>query len=128
MVKGAKTKLDRIEVAIVALSVVAAAALGLWRGPMWSAGGFAGGIVSWLNFRWLRATVERLMGEGKGKARVAVVYSFKFTLLVAVLAGLIFGAGMPAVAVAIGVGAMPGGIFSEAIWSAVSPLPDDAAG
>lgn len=110
----------------MALSVVAAAALGLWHGPMWSAGGFAGGIVSWLNFRWLRATVERLMGEGKGKARVAVVYSFKFTLLVAVLAGLIFGAGMPAVAVAIGVGAMPAGIFSEAIWSAVSPLPGDA--
>lgn len=127
MAIGAQTKLDRIESAIVALSVVAGAGLIAWRGPAWGAGGFVGGVVSWLNFRWLRTTVEKIMGDAKGKARVAFVYAFKFTLLAAVLAGLILGLDLPALAVLIGVGAMPLGIVAETFWSTLAPLPAERA-
>lgn len=122
------TKLDRIEYAILALAVAAGAALGAWQGAAWGAGGIAGGLVGYLNFRWLRATVERMLGNGtsRSKVRAAVAYAFKFLVLAAVLAGLVFKAGLPPLAILAGVGAMPAGIIVESIWSAVWPLPPEA--
>jgi hypothetical protein len=123
----AQGKLDRIQVGILAVSVLAAAGLGVWQGPLWAAGGFAGGLVGYLNFRWLRRTVERLLGDQGGKGRVAFVYSFKLAIVAAILAGLIWVAGVPAVAVLIGLGAMPLGIIAEMIWSlAVLPAEPEA--
>lgn len=122
------TKLDRIQWSILALAVVAGAALGAWRSVEWGAGGLAGGVVGYLNFRWLRATVERMLGNGtsRSKVRAAVAYAFKFLVLAAVLAGLVFYGGMPPLAILVGVGAMPLGIIAESIWSAVWPLPPEA--
>ncbi len=117
------SKLDRIQVAMLGLTFVAAIGAGLWRGLPWGAGAFCGGIVGYLNFRWLRATVERLVKGGGGI--IAFTYMFKLTLLTAVLAGLVFGLNMPALAVLLGIGAMPLGIVLELAWSSVAPLPAD---
>lgn len=123
----AKGKLDRIQVAILLLSIAMAAGLGFWKGLAWGAGGLSGGVVGYLNFRWLRRTVERLLGPGEGKTRVAAVYSLKLAVVAAIIAGLIRGAGVPAISVLVGLGAMPLGIIAEMIWGlAVMPAEPEA--
>jgi hypothetical protein len=122
------TKLDRIQWSILALGIVSGAALYGWRGAEWGAGGLAGGVVGYLNFRWLRATVERMLGNASSrtKVRAGVAYAFKFAVLAVVLAGLVLWGGMQALAILIGIGAMPLGIIGESIWTAVWPPPAES--
>ena len=119
-------KLDRIGWSILALAVIGGAVLGAAHGARWGAGGLTGGVVGYLNFRWLRAAVERMLGGGErpAKVRSAVAYAFKFSVLAGVLAGLVFWIGLPALAVLIGVGAMPMGIVAESVWTSVWPIPE----
>ncbi len=116
-------KLEGIQRAILAFAVLTALVVVFVKGALWGGGAFVGGLLGYLNFRWLRATVEKLMGEGssKGKAAVAIVYSLKLVIATAVLAGLIFGLHIPAIALLIGLGAMPLGIIFEPVFRAVLP-------
>lgn len=119
------TKLNRIQIAILAVAVTAAVPLTVLQGAMWGVGGLAGGLVAYLNFKWLRHTVERLTGEGSGKGRVAFVYTFKLAAVAAALTGLVFGLEIPALAVLIGIGAMPVGIIVEQAWSSLVSVPSE---
>ncbi len=120
-------KLDRMQWSILGLSAVAAAVLGWLLGVRWGIGTLTGGVVGYLNFRWLRFTVERMLGEGRGKGAVVALYMFKLAALAAVLATLVFVFGVPPVSLLAGLGAMPAGILGEPLVRLMFPgkrLPD----
>ncbi len=119
------TKLNRIQIAILAVTATAGVLTTAWQGAMWGVGALAGGLVAYLNFKWLRHTVERLLGEGSGKGRVAFVYSFKLAVVGGVLVGLVFGLKIPALSILIGIGAMPVGIIVEQAWSSLVSVPSE---
>ena len=113
------SKLDRIQWAILLAALLFGAAGALWQGIPYGLGTFAGGVVGYLNFRWLRRTVERMLGEGKGKGLVAVAYTVKLVVLGLVLWALMHLAHVPSLALLIGVGAMPVGIVLETVFETV---------
>jgi hypothetical protein len=114
-------KLDRMQNTMLGLAAIAGGALWVWQGWSWGLGGLVGGIFGFLNFRWLRNTVEAMMAEGSGKWYLAGIYSFKLVIISAVLAGLIIGLQIPPVALLIGIGAMPMGILFEPLVSSFLP-------
>jgi hypothetical protein len=63
--------------AFAAAGVIAAFA---WRGFGWAAGFALGSAVSWLNFRWLKQTVDTL-GSNRARPRTAVKLGFRYILL-----------------------------------------------
>jgi hypothetical protein len=101
--------LDRMQAAMLAATPAVALAMGLWMGVPWGIGAVVGGVMGYLNFRWIRFTVVRMLG-GDARAAFAFVYLIKFTLLAAVLAGLVFLLGLPPLALVAGLSVMPLGI------------------
>lgn len=116
MTQEETARLTGMQNSMLILGVLAGGILLIAEGPIWGLGGFIGGVISYLNFRWLRGTVESVFDEEKSggkKGFIAAVYALKLVVLTLVLVGLVFWLNIPIMALLIGLGAMPLGIMVE---------------
>src|SRR6185437_16116686 len=71
---------DRIARMMVGIGAGGTLGLLVWRGWEWGVGFAFGSFVSWLNYRWLKETVDAL-GRGEVRKRVAVKAAGRYLLL-----------------------------------------------
>jgi hypothetical protein len=64
----------RISVLTLVFGVIAAPVLWYLRGPRWGGGIFAGSVLSWLSFRWLRQGLDALRVAAEAQANQEKVH------------------------------------------------------
>lgn len=121
MVPSDTQKLERMQRRMLVVTALLTLCLGVWRGWAWGAAALGGGVLGYLNFRWLRFTVARLLAGGRGRGLAIALYGLKLGVLAVAIAALLFGLGLPAAALLVGIGAMPVAIIVEPLWELLLP-------
>ncbi len=108
----AASRIGRNMAMIAATGTVAALA---WRGWNWGAGFLLGSLISWLNYRWLRALVDALGGVKRPQRR-GIRIALRYMLLGAGAYAIVRFSSINPPAVIAGVFVLTAAVFVEAIF------------
>ena len=121
---------ERVERLTLLCALLAAAGVGAWRGPAWGFGLALGGLLSWLNFRWLKSGIYALSASiaGDGKRRGGSRYWLRLVLLAAALYAIFVVHLVAFIAVLFGLLAAAAAVMIEAFYEVAQAFRDPGDG